>query len=182
MVNVIAKIDRCREGDTDAFRYIVSQYQQMIFTLAFRLLCDEEDAKDATQETFIKIWQNISNYKKQYKFTTWIYKIAVNVCYDKLRLEQKITKVELRDCDLYSNSNPEEHLYEKELKAIIKEITSGLPPKQKLVFTLCEIEELDTGEISVITGLTPRKIKSNLYLAKQYVKLKIEEYESSRKQ
>lgn len=63
-------IDSCRKGDTGVFRYIVAEYHQLVYTLVFRLLCDEDDAKDATQETFIKVWQNIAGYKHQYKFST----------------------------------------------------------------------------------------------------------------
>ncbi len=169
-------IDLCRKGDTEAFRYIVAEYHQLVYTLAFRLLCNEDDAKDATQETFIKAWQNISGYKHQYKFSTWIYKIASNTCYDRLRSQQKILKVDLADCELVSEYNPDEILQNKELKELIRSITKGLSPKQKLIFTLSELDELEVEEISIITGMTPAKIKSNLYLARKQVKSKINRY------
>ncbi len=66
---LMACINLCRQGNNKAFGYIVSEYQQLIYTLAFRLLCNEDDAKDAVQETFIKVWQNIAKYKQQYKFS-----------------------------------------------------------------------------------------------------------------
>ena len=170
-------INLCKQGNTDAFRYIVCEYQQLIYTLAFRLLCNEADAEDITQETFIKIWRNIDKYNQQYKFSTWVYKIAANNCYDKLRKEQNIKNVDLTDYDIISETNQEDLLHNKELKKLILKATDGLSPKQKLVFTLSEIEDLETKEICIITGMTPEKIKSNLYLARKYIKSKILKYE-----
>lgn len=141
--------------------------------LAFRLLCDQDDAKDAVQETFIKAWKNISKYKHQYKFSTWIYKIASNVCCDKLRTERKVSKVNIADYDLHIDADQENLFDNKKLKELITNATEGLTPKQKLVFTLSELEELKIEEISAITGLTPAKIKSNLYLARKRIKSKI---------
>jgi len=165
-------IDLYRQGNTDAFRYIVSEYQQLIYTLAFRMLCNEADAEDITQETFIKVWLNMGRYKQQYKFSTWIYKIASNTCYDKLRSE-RVKNVNLDDYDTFSDTNQEELLHNKELKKLILKLTNGLSPKQKLVFTLSDIEDLEVKEIQLITGLTAAKIKSNLYLARKYIKSKI---------
>jgi RNA polymerase sigma factor, sigma-70 family len=170
---LITHIDLCCQGDTKAFGFIVEEYRQLVYVLAFRLLCDEEDARDITQEIFIKVWQNISKYNRKYKFSTWIYKIASHACYDKLRVERKMSKVNLADCELYSDGYPDEILNNKELKKLIIGISAGLTPKQKLVFTLSDLEELEVEEISVITGMTPAKIKSNLYLARKYIKSKI---------
>jgi RNA polymerase sigma-70 factor (ECF subfamily) len=170
-------IDLCRQGNTDAFRYIVSEYQQLVYTLAFRILCSETDAEDITRETFIKIWQNIGRYKQQYKFSTWIYRIASNACYDKLRSERNMEKVSLTDYDTFSEVNQEEQLHNKELRKLIIQLTDGLSPKQKLVFTLSDIEDLEATEIQIITGMTASKIKSNLYLARKYIKSQIINYE-----
>ncbi|MFV0536195.1 MAG: RNA polymerase sigma factor [Dysgonomonas sp.] len=174
---LIEHVDLCRRGDSEAFKYIVTEYQQLVYTLAFRLLCNEADAQDATQDTFIKVWQNISKYKQQYKFSTWIYKIASNTCYDYMRAERKESDLDSADTVLLSATNEETHLHNKELIELIKKTTEGLSPKQKLVFTLSEIEGLEVEEIVQISGLSPAKIKSNLYLARKYIKSKIQNYE-----
>jgi RNA polymerase sigma-70 factor (ECF subfamily) len=166
-------IDLCKQGNKDAFKHIMSEYQQLVYTLAFRMLCNENDAEDITQEIFIKAWQNIDKYKEQYQFSTWIYKIASNACCDKLRTERNIKKVSIDDYDADSQINQEECLHNKELKKLILKLTNGLPPKQKLIFTLSDIEELEVTEIQIITGMSPAKIKSNLYLARKYIKSKI---------
>ena len=166
-------IDLCKQSNTDAFKYIVSEYQQLIYTLAFRILCNETDAEDATQETFIKIWQNIKQYKQHCKFSTWIYKITTHVCYDKLRSKQNIKNEELTGYDAFTEENQEELLHNKELKKLIIKLSSGLSPKQRLIFILSDIEDLKPEEIIVITGMSAAKIKSNLYLARKHIKSKI---------
>ncbi|MDR0205746.1 MAG: RNA polymerase sigma factor [Bacteroidales bacterium] len=166
-------IDLCKHGNTDAFKYVVCEYQQLVYTLAFRILCNETDAEDATQDTFIKIWQNIKKYKQQYKFSTWIYKITTHVCYDKLRSKQHIISEELTDFVSFSEENQEDLLHNKELKKLITKLSSGLSPKQKLLFILSDLEDLKSEEIVVITELSAAKIKSNLYLARKYIKSKI---------
>lgn len=57
----------------------------MVYTLAFRLLCNDEDAKDIVQETFIKVWKHLGSFNPEFKFSTWLYKIAANQCYDILK-------------------------------------------------------------------------------------------------
>jgi len=166
-------IDLCKQGNKDAFKHIVSEYQQLVYTLAFRLLCNEADAEDITQETFIKVWQNINNYKQQYKFSTWIYKIACNACYDKLRTNHSINHPDFVDYDCITEENQEEELHNKELKKMIIKLTDGLSPKQKLIFTLSDLEDLNVEEITIVTGMSSSKIKSNLYLARKYMKSKI---------
>ena len=68
-------IIRCQQGDKQAFRWVVKMHQQMVFSLALKMLCDEEEAKDAVQDTFIKVWQSIKDYDPQRTFTTWLYTI-----------------------------------------------------------------------------------------------------------
>ena len=78
------KIEQSILGDTEAFRSIVYHFQSSLFSYAYRLLGNEEDAKDVIQETFVKTWKNLAHYRKEYAFSTWLYKIATNICYDYL--------------------------------------------------------------------------------------------------
>ena len=177
MFQINRYIDLCKLGDTHAFKYIVSEYQQFIFTLAFRILCNETDAEDVTQEVFIKVWQNINRFKQQYKFSTWIYKIVCNTCYDKLRSKHHITSVNIDEYEIFSEENQEELFHCKDIKKLIIKLTTGLSSKQKLIFTLSDIEDLNVDEIRTITGMSAAKIKSNLYLARKTIKSKINTYE-----
>ena len=69
-------IKQCKAGDKEAFRWVVQQHQRLVFSLALKMLADEEEAKDVVQETFIRVWQRISDYNPQKPFATWLYTIA----------------------------------------------------------------------------------------------------------
>jgi RNA polymerase sigma-70 factor (ECF subfamily) len=172
-------IERCRRGDANAFRKLVDNYQGMVYVFAFRMLCHEEDAKDVVQETFIKVWRNLGKYNAALKFTTWLYKITANCCYDHLRKgKQRKQHVEIDQvkhaCEQMLQSNVEQKIINEDLAAVIGLLTHELTPKQKLVFTLKELEGFEVNEISAITNLSPEKIKSNLYLARKNIREQLE--------
>jgi RNA polymerase sigma-70 factor (ECF subfamily) len=166
-------------GSTKAFELLVIALQPLIFRLAFRLLCSEDDAKDVVQETFIRAWQRLNRYNPQHLFSTWLCTIAGNLCYDRLRAAKRFDKRGNRsaafpETNISSRNDVEATLINKELGAYISHFTSGLTPKQKLVFILRDVQEFGVEEVEKITGLSPEKIKSNLYLARKYIRNKIE--------
>ncbi|MCU6769502.1 sigma-70 family RNA polymerase sigma factor [Barnesiella propionica] len=172
-------IEKCRQGDTVAFASIVREYQPLVYRLSFRLLCNEEEARDITQDSFIKIWLSLAGYNPRYRLSTWIYRITCNICCDRLRVLQRsperrsISEVESSGLNLVSDTDPYVEMDNRELKDLILKLTEGLSPKQKIVFILRDIEELDVDEIKEITGLSPEKIKSNLYLARKNIRDKL---------
>jgi RNA polymerase sigma-70 factor, ECF subfamily len=179
-------IKNCLKGDTFAFRKLVESHQGFVYATAFRLLYNDFDAEEATQETFIKLWKNLNRFNNEMRFTTWLYKIVVNLCYDKIKSVKRFrNKIEF-DLGSYkilnhaSLENIEKSVINREQAEIIRHLTDGLTPKQKLVFTLTELECLTVDEIRAITGLTPEKIKSNLYCAKQTIKVKLTQIEERR--
>ena len=78
-------IERCRRGETGAFRAVVESFQPMIYSLSVKMLADEEEAKDIVQDTFIKAWQSFSSYDGRYSLSTWLYTIASRLCIDRIR-------------------------------------------------------------------------------------------------
>lgn len=171
-------ITRSKQNDTTAFALLVTEFQGMIFRLAFRLLCNEVEARDMVQEIFVKIWLSLDKYNDTFRFSTWIYKITCNICYDRLRALQHSPSGYLSDTlsvsgGMVSEENIEKVLENKELKDLILRFTEELTPKQRLVFTLRDIEELEVAEVVIITGLSPEKIKHNLYQARKQIKSKI---------
>lgn len=171
-------IIQSRQGNTQAFTQLVEEYQPLVFRLAFRLLCNEDEARDAVQETFIKIWLSLQQYNSKFRFSTWIYKIATNTAYDRLRSLQHTTLPLSAGEDsiglqLVSDEDIEKTLDNRQLKQLIINLTAELPPAQKIVFTLRDLEELETEEIEIITGLSAAKIKSNLYLARKFIRERI---------
>ncbi|MDR2927335.1 MAG: sigma-70 family RNA polymerase sigma factor [Cytophagaceae bacterium] len=164
-----------RHGDTKAFEKLAVEFQPLVFSLAFRLLCNEDDAKDVVQETFIRAWTKLNRYKSQYSFCTWIYKIAGNLCYDQLRKQKRsrCSNLSATDLNISSLEDIETSVINRELAHWIEYFTEALTPKQRLVFTLRDIEGLSVDEVQAVTGLTSAKIKSNLYLARTEIKNKL---------
>jgi len=169
-----------RQNDDQAFRKLVEAHQSVVYTLAFRLLCSDEDAEDVVQETFIKVWRHLDSFNTELKFSTWLYSVAAHECYDKLRKSKRKSSLRLDDPDMIhefiSNENIVQTVINKDLLELISSLTRDLTPKQKLVFTLCDLEGLEVEEIKSISGLSSGKIKSNLYLARQYIRKKLENF------
>lgn len=166
-------IQQSQNREKDAFCILVKQYQQMIFSLALKMICDEAEAKDIVQETFIKAWINIQQYDKHYSFATWLYTITTHLCLDRIKTIKR-TQIIPIDKEMFNNyiskiSNQYD-LENKEWISIVYTLTEQLSDKQKLVFTLCQLEGLSVTETQTITGMNTIQIKSNLYAARQNIK------------
>jgi len=145
----------------------------MVYSLSLKMLADAEEARDAVQDTFIKVWQNIGTYDDRYSFSTWVYTIASRICLDRLRKVRPIGPAETDERvfeQVADDSDPERLLESSEWVSVIKVLADGLGGKQKLVFTLSQLEGLDTAQITEITGLDAEQIKSNLYAAKKNIR------------
>ena len=172
-------IERCRYGDQAAFRTVVQAYQPMVFTLAFRLLCDEDEAKDIVQETMIRVWVSFASFNPRQSLRNWIYTIAIRLCYD--RLKQKAPLETLPEEEEYfgqyiADDDTERQLENHELLAVIKTLVSRLSPKQRIVFTLVHLENLGTEEVAQITGMDAARIKSNLYVARKTIREQLKQF------
>ncbi|RJQ62267.1 MAG: RNA polymerase sigma factor [Stygiobacter sp.] len=163
------------EGDLSAFEAILKNHQYYAYTVAFRVLTNDDDAKDVVQESFVRIWKHLGSYNKKVKFTTWMYKIVINLCYDKLRARK--TENERRETigdDFVSGlDNPEKQLTNKEQAEIIKHVSNGLPEKQRMVFVLRDLEELTTDEVSQIMDISAESVKTNLSIARKTIRTKL---------
>jgi RNA polymerase sigma-70 factor, ECF subfamily len=175
-------IDRCNHGDLSAYRAIVEEYQGYAYAVAFRVICDEEDAKDIVQETFIRVWNNLNRYDPKVKFTTWLYTIVTNLCYDKLRSRKRKQTVLMNEADISMiasteiNENPEKLLTNNELAPIIETLTEELPPKQKMIFVLRDLQGLHIQEVCEILHLSKSSVKTNLVYARKYLRQKLEPF------
>ncbi|MBQ9665736.1 MAG: sigma-70 family RNA polymerase sigma factor [Bacteroidaceae bacterium] len=171
-------VARCQQGEKEAFRRVVQTYQRMVFSLALKMLCDEDEAKDMVQETFIRVWLNIRSYDPGQNFVTWIYTIATRVCLDRLK-SMKHT-VPLPDDELVfrryaSDADTHRTLENKEWVSIVRMLADGLGEKQRLVFTLCHLEGLSSSEVEEITGMDAKQVKSNLYVARQTIRERLKQ-------
>ncbi|NJD21122.1 MAG: RNA polymerase sigma factor [Melioribacter sp.] len=170
-------------GDAKAFERIVRDNYRFGYAVAFKILYNEDDAKDVVQDCFIKIWKHLNEYNKKIKFTTWMYKIVVNLCFDKLKLQKRKRNIfknydEDSDDNTPSKIDLENDLTNKELAEMIKHFANGLSEKQKTVFILRDMEDLSIEEVSEIMNISSSSVKTNLFYARQSIRKKIIEWEN----
>ena len=158
----------------------MEEFQLYAYALAFRTLADEEDAKDVVQETFIRLWNNLRRYDPSVKFTTWLYSIVINLCYDSLRSRRARRAADTTDASLLASiateDNPERTLDNAELGALIGTLTEELPPKQRMVFVLRDLQGLSIREVCDILHLSEGSVKTNLVYARKHLRGKLEPY------
>jgi RNA polymerase sigma-70 factor (ECF subfamily) len=174
-------IEECRGGNFNNFRKLVEVTSPIAFSVAFRMLGDDDQAKDVVQETMITIWQKLNKIKSAEGYKSWMYRIVINKCYDELRKRRRYPEFvpDEKTWALISNSfsdGPSSDLENSETAQIISLLTQKLSPKQKAVFILSEIEEMSNDEISEITGMSKSGIKANLHYARKNLSEMIEKY------
>lgn len=173
-------IKSCKKRDEAAFRKLVDSHMDFAFSVAYRILNDEDEARDTVQESFISVWQKIESFDTCRSFSNWLYRIIVNRCYDALRKRKRVINStgldNLNFSGIISDSNPEEKLGNEEIGSIIRQMTGRLSPRQKVVFILSELEGLNHDEISEITGMAKTSVKSNLNHARKKIRALIENY------
>jgi RNA polymerase sigma-70 factor (ECF subfamily) len=174
-------IEECRQGNLQSFRQVVEISSRPAFNVAFRMLGDEEEARDIVQETMITLWKTIKNIKSTASFKTWFYRIVVNKCYDELRIRKRNPEFRMDEkaWELISNrisEDPSTAMENRETARIINLLTERLSPKQKTVFILSDIEEMSNEEISAITGMSRTNVKANLHYARKRIGEMIEKH------
>ena len=174
-------IQSCIAGDREAFRELVNQYADFAFSITFRILNEEEEARDLVQESFITVWEKIGTFRVEMNFRNWFYRIMVNKCFDALRKRNRAPRIltgkQIDTLPGFSAiEDPDRKMDNKELGSIIRQLTNSLSPAQKVVFTLCDLEGLSHEEIAEITGMFKTSVKSNLNLARKKIREMIKKY------
>ena len=167
-------VSRGTQGDLDAFNLLVEHYQRPLFNLCLRLLNSPEAAEDATQDAFIAAYRALRRFRGG-GFRAWLFRIAVNACYDELRRRRARPAHSLdvphgesgRTLDV-PNPGPtlEEMAQTAELGGVIHEAVSALPPDQRLAVVLCDVQGLDYAEIAEVMGVSLGTVKSRINRAR----------------
>lgn len=154
-------------------RMMMEVYQSKLYWHIRRLISDEDAAKDVLQETFIKVYQNFLQFKKDSQLYTWLYRIATNEALQYLNKNNKLKKVE-GDAEVYLENQVADEKFKDadEIQKLLEEAVQKLPEKQRLVFNLRYYDDLPYEEISQILDMSVGTLKTNYHYAKD----KIEQY------
>jgi RNA polymerase sigma-70 factor, ECF subfamily len=180
-------VAQAREGDTSAFAELVRRYEGKIFRLAQHVTQNREDAEDVLQETFMKAYEHLDQFKGDSKFYTWIVRIAVNQALMKLRrrktdrsvsLDEQIDTGEdtvVREIAAWGE-DPEQRFSREELGEILDSAVKSLEPPYRSVFVLRDIDDLSTEETAEVLGLSIPAVKSRLLRARLQLREKLTRY------
>jgi len=158
--------------DSVQLNQLIEENYQKIFLLALRMLKNYEDAEDATQEIFLKVYENINSFRQEAKFTTWIYRIALNhIYYMNNKKSKEFNRFpEAHEVRTEMNENPSSVLQEKELFESLEMVINSLSPRQKEVFVMRYYNQLPFKKIAQILKKSLGTVKSNYFFAMQKIK------------
>lgn len=173
-----------RKGDQRAFAELVDLYKDKIFHLAYRMLSNRHESEDVVQDTFLRVYKNLDRYDENQKFSTWIYRIATNLCVDRLRKRKPTYSLdaEMNDkegIDGYAmipsdDRTPETEFMLTETQVMIRQAIESLPAKYKTVMILRYLQELSLQEISDVLGMPITTIKTRVHRGREFMRKKLE--------
>ncbi len=175
-------VERALSGDADAFGEIVRRWERRIFALAFGMLGREEDARDATQETFFAAYRNLRNFRGEARVSSWLHRIAVNQCLTRQRRAKVRNETDLPDDTELGNkgffahgaASPAREFENDERTHIVRRAVAALPPEIRQVVVMKEFEDLTFQEISDALALPLSTVKSRLYTGLSQLRKRLE--------
>ena len=156
-------------GDPDSFNQLVVRWERQIFALAYRVLGREEDARDVCQETFLRAFRGIRSFKGQARFSSWLYRIALNLCRDWMRRERRRGPTTTLDAETEPDpvdraaETAEDRTVRRDLGRLITEVMGTLPEEQRTTIVLKEYHGLTFQEIADLQGCPLSTVKTRLY-------------------
>lgn len=179
-------VERARHGDVKSFESLIEMTSPNIYNLGLRLMRNKEDAADIMQETYIKAYENLSKFKGESSFSTWLYRIATNNALMKLRKEKK-RKVDTGVLEGAADKahfdgltdwsgNPARHFRNNELKEALNKAVDTLPPKYKSVFVLHDIQGLPIAEVADILSLSVPAVKTRSHRSRLFLREQLSEF------
>lgn len=179
-------ISLLRKKDREAFKTIVETWQSMVYNTALGILQNEEDAEDTAQEVFIQVFESVSSFKEESKFSTWLYRITISKSMDHVRKKKRKKRFAFIQ-SLYGKNNsvmidppdffhPGVSIEKKESAGILFKAIDTLPDNQKTAFVLSRLEGLSYAEISEVMQLSDAAVDGLLQRAKKKLQISLQEY------
>jgi RNA polymerase sigma-70 factor (ECF subfamily) len=164
-------VTRAAEGDADSFNLLIRRWERPIYALAYRTIGREEDARDICQETFLKAYRGLPKFRGQAKFSSWLYRIALNVCRDWARRERRTPVVQAPEntdlLELSTAAEPSESIEDlvarRDMTRAVERVMARLPEEQRTAIVLKEYHGLTFQEIADLLDCPLSTVKTRLY-------------------
>lgn len=185
-MNETELVRQAKNGNTDAFEQLISDYQAKIYYIAFHMMGNEQDAEDAAQEAILKAYRYLSSFKEESGFYTWLYRITHNICLDMLRKRKRNhthstdlvkkdrdgqeTEVQLVD----DKPQPEEELMSRQVQTDMQAAIAELKEHYRTVIVLRDIEGMSYEDIAAVTEISVGTVKSRLNRARESLRKIVE--------
>lgn len=177
-----------KNGQADAFAVLIGRYERQVYNLALRYSGDVTEAFDLAQEAFLRAHQALASFRGDARFSTWLYRIATNVCLDELRRRRNRPELTLDEPLLTSDGEaerqiaddspgPEQRLEQSELAEVVQREIASLSEEYRAVIVLRDLQDLTYEEISDILGVSLGTVKSRLHRARALLRLRFEKLE-----
>ena len=179
----LALIRRAQEGDSEAFEALVRVYDQNVLRLALQVVRSQEEARDLYQEAFLKVYRSLRYFRLEARFSTWLYRVVMNVCLDHLRRQKNRSEVQAPEseegqpeffqtlADEKPGLDPERAVQGKEIRQRIGTALSQLTPRERMVFELKHYQGMRLRAIGELCGTTEETAKNCLFRATQKLRL-----------
>jgi RNA polymerase sigma-70 factor (ECF subfamily) len=164
-------VARSIRGDNESFNQLILRWERPIYALAYRTIGREEDARDVCQETFLRAFRALPGFRGQAKFSSWLYRIALNLCHDWMRRERRVPVMQAPEgvdlMDLAAEAEPSESIEDlvvrKDLIELVERVMAQLPEEQRTAIVLKEYHGLTFQEIADLIGCPLSTVKTRLY-------------------
>jgi len=176
-------VARATAGDTESFNQLVVRWERPIYALAYRTLGREEDARDVVQEAFLRAYRGLRGFKGEAKFSSWLYRITLNLCRDAMRRERRAPLVqvpegtdpmELADSHVAPTESVEDLVARREMSAAVSRAMAELPEEQRTAILLKEYHGLTFQEIADMLGCPLSTVKTRLYQGLSVLRRRLE--------
>lgn len=163
-------IDKFLSGEEEGFETLVKKYQNYIVNIVYSLIGQNSYVEDIAQEVFIKVYKNLSSFKKKCAFSTWLYRITVNTTYNYVKGKKENISFDSAGIDFCANTNINAEIESKEKDQIIQKAIENLPFKYRTVVVFKDIQGFSYAEIAKILGCRIGTVESRLFRARAILK------------
>ncbi len=160
-----------KAGDRGAFDRLMIEHQQRVVSLAWRILGNREDALDAAQESFLRVYRHLHKFDESRDFNAWLYSIVVNVCRDQAKKRAGKATLALDEiAEPESSHDTESAAIRAQQEALVMKALSTLPEKERLAIVLRDLEGMDTEDVARMLGSSPTTVRSQISAARSKIR------------